>query len=230
MQKKLLWVGLVVAMLSGVMLFTQADADPVATYDAEDIYKASESAVFYLRALRDDGTLRAVGTGVVIDAKGTAATAYHVVKEAGSLEAVFGNGKTVKGVKLLGYDELTDAAVLVLPDPKTAGIKGAAYVFLPVREAALAYGEHVFALGYPLKETVIITEGIVNNPTAKINGRSRILTSAQIVSGMSGGPLVDEQGRLSGIISGSLRTMDNIHLVVDMGDVRSLLKKTAAGK
>ncbi len=226
MQKKLLWVGMVIVMLSGVLLFTQADADQAATYDAEDIYKASESAVFYLRALREDGTLRAVGTGVVIDAKGTAATAYHVVKEAGSLEAVFGNGKTVKGIKLAGYDELTDAAILTLPNPKTAGVKGEAYAFLPVRDAAVAYGERVFALGYPLKETVIITEGIVNNPAAKINGRSRILTSSQIVSGMSGGPLVDEQGRLAGIISGSLRTMDNIHLVIDMSDVKRLLKPT----
>ncbi|MFD2876769.1 hypothetical protein ACFTAO_13560 [Paenibacillus rhizoplanae] len=45
----------------------------------------------------------------------------------------------------------------------------------------------MYALGYPLKNTAIITEGIVNTPAADINGRSRILTSAQVASGMSGG-------------------------------------------
>lgn len=51
----------------------------------------------------------------------------------------------------------------------------------------LRHGEAVYALGYPLKNTAIITEGIVNTPAADINGRSRILTSAQVASGMSGG-------------------------------------------
>ncbi|MFD0586639.1 S1C family serine protease [Paenibacillus sp. GCM10027627] len=223
MQKKLLSALLVLAFVTGALLFTaKADADIPAVKDAEDVYELAEDAMFYMKALRSDGTIRATGSGVMIDAKGIAATAYHVVKGADKLEAVFPDGRVLKGVTVLKYDELTDAAVLQFP-----GGNKAAYAALPIRSSALKAGEQVFALGYPLKETLIVTEGIVNHPKAKINGRNRILTSAQIVSGMSGGPLIDRYGRLVGIISGSMRTMDNIHLVLDMEDLQKVRQPAA---
>ncbi|MBB3113917.1 S1-C subfamily serine protease [Paenibacillus phyllosphaerae] len=203
-----------------ILLYPKVEADVPGPYNAEQTFEQAEDAVFYLRSLRTDGTVAAVGTGVVMDAKGKAATAYHVVENAATMEAVFEDGRTVKGVKLLSYDKLTDAALIELPASGAGSSAG--YAYLPVRTDALRPGVDVFAIGYPLKNTVIITEGIVNNPSAEINGRDRILTSAEIVSGMSGGPLIDEKGQLAGIISGSLRTMDNIHLVIDMEDVLSL--------
>ena len=82
----------------------------------------------------------------------------------------------------------------------------------------------MFAIGYPMKETKIITEGIVSSPQAPVNGRNRILISAQVASGMSGGPVLDKNGDVVGVISGSLRTMNNIHLVVDMDTVRTVME------
>ncbi|GBG09131.1 serine protease [Paenibacillus agaridevorans] len=225
MRNRLLLIGLSLGLLACMFFYTKAEADAPAPYNAELTFEQAEKSVFYLRALRSDGTVRSVGSGVVIDSKGTAATAYHVVKDADDLEAVFEDGRVVTGIKTKQFDELTDAALLTLPDSWTKQGKSQAYI--PVRKAEVKHGERVFALGYPLKNTVIITEGIVNSPNAEINGRERILTSAQIASGMSGGPLVDEKGNLIGIISGSLRTMNNIHLAVDMGDLRILLDKTA---
>lgn len=225
MRGKIWIAGFVLVLLAGIVLFPQADADAPQPNNAAETFEQAEAAVFYLRALRSDGAVRAVGTGVVIDPKGTAATAYHVVKGADRLEAVFEDGRVVTGLRLAGYDELTDAAIVTLPASQAGGKNGAGYASLPLRTTKLGFGERVFAIGYPLRNTVIITEGIVNNPKAEINGRDRVLTSAEIVSGMSGGPLVDEKGRLAGIISGSLRTMNNIHLVIDMDDVRGVLRK-----
>ncbi|MNC45218.1 Serine protease Do-like HtrA [compost metagenome] len=133
------------------------------------------------------------------------------------------DGTVISPVKVTKYDELKDVAVLALPDPAAMKVKGNVYPYLNMRKDAVKHGEAVFALGYPLKNTPIITEGIVNSPDAEINGRSRILTSAQVASGMSGGPLIDAHGQLAGIISGSLRTMNNIHLIINMEDLRSLL-------
>lgn len=216
---------LIVALLTGTIWFTGAEAETPAAQNAEQTYEKASAAAFYLRALRSDGTVLAVGSGALISEDGKAATAYHVVKGAASFEAILSDGAVVKAVKLLSYDELTDAALLKLPERKDAKGKAAVYPMLQVREAPVKHGEKVFAIGYPLRDTPIITEGIVNHPSAEINGRPRILTSAQIASGMSGGPLIDEQGRLVGTISGSLRTMNNIHLVIDTGDLRALMKK-----
>lgn len=227
MRNKGIAFGILFSLIT-VLFFSvgTTSADAPAPYNAEEGYKLAKNATFYLRVLNGDGNASATGTGVILSAGGTAATAYHVVKGADRFEGVLADGTVVSPIKVLSYNELTDAAVIQLPDPKSAKVKGGAYPFLSVRKEALDYGEKVFALGYPLKNTPIITEGIVNSPDAMINGRSRVLTSAQIVSGMSGGPLIDEKGQLVGIISGSLRTMDNIHLVVNTNDVRSLLPTT----
>jgi S1-C subfamily serine protease len=223
-QSKLILACIIVSLLSCIVWFTGAGAQTPAIQNAEGIYENAGDAVFYLRALRSDGTVLAVGSGVIISSDGMAVTAYHVVKGAARLEAILADGSALQGVKLLRYDELTDAAQLKLPERVDNKGKIKLYNMLLVREAALKHGERIFAIGYPLKNTPIITEGIINNPKAEINGRDRILISAQVASGMSGGPAIDEQGRLAGIISGSLRTMNNIHLVIDTNDLRQLMK------
>ncbi|MNP47126.1 hypothetical protein D3C76_1411670 [compost metagenome] len=75
-----------------------------------------------------------------------------------------------------------------------------------------------------MKGTKIITEGIVNAPQAAINGRNRVLLSAEVVNGMSGGPLMDEHGYAAGILSGSLRTMSGIHLAVSGQEAAAVVK------
>lgn len=223
MRNKVMALCLLVALASAGLLYTRpAGADTPVVNNAEQTYRLAENAMFYLRVLKSDGTASSTGTGVILSPGGTAATAYHVVKGAERLEGVLADGTVISPIKVTKYDELKDVAVLELPAPG-AKVKGGAYASLKIRKEVLEYGEAVFALGYPLKNTSIITAGIVNSPDAPINGRSRILTSSQVASGMSGGPLIDAHGQLAGVISGSLRTMDNIHLVVNMEDLRSLL-------
>ncbi|MBD2847396.1 trypsin-like peptidase domain-containing protein [Paenibacillus sp. IB182496] len=205
-------LGAIVLLAAGLMLAMQpTGAEEPQQYEAREIYSEAAPAVFYLRNLTADGALRSVGSGVLIEADGTAVTAYHVVKSAERLEAIMADGSLVTGITVTAYDALTDAAVLQFPS-RPAG--AAPYPSVSLRTADAVHGEPVFAIGYPLKETPVITEGIVNAPAAVINGRERVLVSAQIASGMSGGPVLDARGRLAGVVSGSLRTIDGIHLVV----------------
>ncbi|GAA3408787.1 serine protease [Paenibacillus hodogayensis] len=214
---------LLLPLLSGLLLFANVQANEPAVFDAEAVFERSGDAVFYLRILRDDDSVKATGTGVVLTPGGLAATAYHVVKDGERLEGVFPDGRTVSPIKVVGYDEATDAALIELPEPAAAQKEQGGYAAVPQRGSALKYGEKVFAIGYPMANTPIITEGIVSSPKAEINGRDRVLISAQVASGMSGGPVLDRYGNLAGIVSGSLRTINNIHLVIPMEDMRSLL-------
>ncbi len=224
---KLAGVGLLaVALLCGALLFAGATrATTPDKHDAKESYELAQNALLYLRVMNSSDTVKTVGSGVIVSPGGTAVTAYHVVKGGERIEGVLIDGTVIGPIQVQRYDELTDAAILQLPSPKTVKLKGGAYPALPLREPALRHGDRLYALGYPMKDTPIITEGIVSHPGAQVNGRARILTTAAIVSGMSGGPVLDEQGRLSGIISGSMRTMNGIHLVISMEDVRSLLDK-----
>ena len=219
-RRPALALALAVPLLLALALVMQFDAraNEPKKYDAGEIFRRSAGAVFYIRALNEEGGLKATGTGFVVGKDGTAATAYHVVKGAARVEAVFYDGTKVQA-KVAAYDEKADAAALVLPSRKGG------YAALPVRETSAGFGEKVFAIGYPMKEEAIITEGIVNNPAAEVNGRDRMLFSAQVASGMSGGPVIDEQGRVAGIISGSFRTIAGIHLGVGAEEMGAVLRK-----
>lgn len=210
-----------VLLLQDRMSISQAET-PV-PYDAESIYPYAEEAVLYVRAYREDGTLKDVGSGFLIQPEGTALTAYHVVEGATRLGCVRNDGSEVT-CRILVLDEAADTAVLQLP----AAGKDSPYPYLPLRTGLVKHGEQVFAIGYPLKGTKIITEGIVNAPGVPINGRQRILVSATLVNGMSGGPLIDRDGYAAGLLSGSLRTMNGIHLVVDAETLKRVISKAGS--
>ncbi|NBD27276.1 S1 family peptidase [Paenibacillus glycinis] len=214
-------LGVAAGAFANAQASRSAYADAPAVYDAQEIYARSQAAVFYVRSLGAGGALKDTGTGVVLSADGLAATAYHVIAGADRIEAVLSDGRTLAGIKVLASDEGSDAAILQLPKPRT----GTAYAAIELRAEPADHGEVAFAIGYPLKATPIITEGIVNSPAALVNGRTVVLASAQVVSGMSGGPLLDEGGRMIGVLSGSLRTMEGIHLAVEAADIRKLLPK-----
>ncbi|MFD0959310.1 S1C family serine protease [Paenibacillus chungangensis] len=220
MNKKLTASILLVVIVASFFAMIETEAEQPKRYEADNIFHKSNASLFYLRNIGEYETVRSVGTGVIISDEGLALTAYHVVKHAVELEAVLQDGRNVSGVKVEAYDEGNDVALLRFP--KVEEVE--AFSALPLRPGGVSHGETVFAIGFPLKETPIITQGIVNSPEAKINGRSRVLTSAGIVSGMSGGPLLDQEGHVVGIISGSLRTMPGIHLVVSIEEVAELVE------
>lgn len=206
--------------INGVSV-SQADSPP--RYQAEELYSHVEEAVFYVRVLREDGTLKDVGTGFLIRPDGTALTAYHVVEEAVQVECVLNDQSTVIG-RVTARNEAADTAVLKLEQPADNGGILRTYPFIPLRTGQMKHGGKVFAIGFPMKGTKIITEGIVNAPRSSINGRDRLLISAELVNGMSGGPLLDEHGEAAGILSGSLRTMSGIHLAVSAEDAAAVVK------
>ena len=214
---------ILMALLVAINGFSVSQADSPPRYQAEELYSHVEEAVFYVRVLREDGTLKDVGTGFLIRPDGTALTAYHVVEEAVQVECVMNDQSTVIG-RVTARNEAAETAVLKLEQPAdNAGVERT-YPFIPLRTEQMKHGGKVFAIGFPMKGTKIITEGIVNTPRASINGRDRLLVSAELVNGMSGGPLLDEYGYAAGILSGSLRTMSGIHLAVSAEDAAGVVK------
>jgi serine protease Do len=185
-------------------------------YDAKGIFKFAHNAIFYIKVYREDGTLKDVGTGFLISKDSKALTAYHVIEGAERIEAVFDDGRVINNLTVLSSNKDSDVAFLKLNMSECS--------FLSLADNKLEYGEKTFAIGYPIKNTPIITEGIVNAPKALVNGRNRVLTSAQFESGMSGGPLFNDEGKVIGVISGSFRTMNNINIAVGTEDINKIIK------
>jgi len=135
----------------------------------------------------------------------TLATSWHVVTDRTELFVETLDGQLLP-TTLLGRDRKNDVALLSLEEPLT--VEGEPVTPLPLDDRPLAIGTRVFAVGHPLagprpsKEplskgllTWSITDGIVSQI-----GERAIQITALVQPGNSGGPLLDAEGRVLGVV------------------------------
>jgi serine protease Do len=122
-------------------------------------------------------------------------TNYHVVKDASSVEISLADGRTVPA-NLVGFDELTDLAVLKVDAKKLVSAEWGDSDELDV-------GSPVWAAGSPFGLQRSVTFGILSAKNrAGVAGtpyQDFLQTDAAVNPGNSGGPLVDTRGRVIGI-------------------------------
>ncbi|MCF1503996.1 serine protease [Afifella sp. H1R] len=142
------------------------------------------------------------GSGFFVD-ENHIVTAGHVVEDCGAIEIV-GYGKA----SLLRTDATNDLAVL-----ESLGRSGTP---AKLRRGPVRLGEEIVALGYPLTiamaDTLTVTGGNVN-ALSGLGGDSRILRiSAPIQPGNSGGPLVDRNGNIVGLVTSKLDELRTLEI------------------
>ena len=138
---------------------------------------------------------RSLGSGVIVDAKGTIVTNVHVIAGADSIQVQLADGR-VADAAIVGQDPDTDIAILGL----TLG-------HLPVmplgRSDTLRVGDIVLTIGNPYGLSQTVTQGIVSATGRGQLGLATfenfIQTDAAINLGNSGGALIDAHGDLVGI-------------------------------
>ena len=136
-----------------------------------------------------------LGSGFIIDKKGTVVTNNHVIQDAEDI-IVKVNGKKEFKAKVLGSDPLSDVAVIQIISDE---------VFTPVKfgnSDKARIGDWVIAIGNPFGLGGTVTAGIISARNREI-GLARyedyIQTDASINQGNSGGPLFDLNGNVIGI-------------------------------
>ncbi len=144
----------------------------------------------------DDGGL---GSGVIINADGSIMTSEHVVAGADEITVTFTDGTTAIGQVTESVPEM-DIAVIqtnALPDvvvPATLG-------------GTPAIGSRVYAVGNPLGLSASISTGVISATGRTINRddgaplEDLIQFDAAVNPGSSGGPLLDENAQLIGIVT-----------------------------
>ena len=190
--------------------------------DGRETYSNAAEAVFYIRALNEEGKLKTSGSGFAVTKSGISITAAHVVKGAAAVHAVMPSGEEV-ALEVLEVNNLTDIAVVKLP------AKSGGYRYIPLEKDSAEYGERAYAIGYPLKTAKIISYGIVSSPGAVINGVDRLLVSVDLASGMSGGPVICERGTVIGMSSATLRTMNGVSASPTTAQLRAAVDRYTLG-
>lgn len=146
----------------------------------------------------------ALGSGVVIDARGTIVTTSALAGHPGALRVALPDG-TLVGARLIGSDPDSALAVLQI---ESAAVQPIALGDL----ATSAVGDTVLAVGDALGQGFTATQGIVSaiGPGQLRDGAPAtfIQTDAMLHSGSLGGALVDGSGRLLGVTVGSVPGAD----------------------
>ena len=169
-----------------------ATPTPTPTVSVADIYQRVGPSVAVVRTARG-----ALGTGVIVAADGTVLTANHVIADRSAISLIFADG-TKSTATVASADPEHDVATLApatLPQPVVpATLGGSAEV-----------GGGVVAIGNPLGLAYSVSSGVVSavGRTATTNGgrfSGLIQFDASVNPGSSGGPLLDAEGNVIGIV------------------------------
>lgn len=147
------------------------------------------------------------GTGFLVSETGYLMTNYHVIEDAEEISIKTASGELP--VTVVATDEANDVALVRAPISGTP---------LPLsRGDDLVVADEVMALGYPLVmlqgQTLKATFGRVNALSGILDHPRYIQIDVPIQPGNSGGPLVDETGRVVGIVTMTLDDLVTLGVV-----------------
>jgi putative serine protease PepD len=140
-----------------------------------------------------------LGTGVIVNQDGSILTAFHVVAHARSINVVYPDG-TRTTAQIASADPQQDIALLqpaTLPEVVVPAVLGS---------AGVGVGLPVVAVGNPLGLDDTTTAGVISALDRSIRGddggarTGLIQFDAAVNPGSSGGPLLNQQGEVIGIV------------------------------
>ncbi len=181
---------------SGTKKFTCANCNDyyneeffLESYTAQQIHEMVKNSVAEIKVTMPNGT--GTGTGFVYTENGRFITNYHVIDGATSAKLTI-NGKTYDVTKVIAYDANIDLAIIEVTTTDT-------FTVIPLCEAVHPTGSRVYTLGSSLGFTDTFAEGIITNSRREEGNVVYIQHNADISSGNSGGPLINEYCEIIGI-------------------------------
>jgi S1-C subfamily serine protease len=152
-----------------------------------------------LSGAASSASTKGLGAGVIINTEGSILTANHVIAGAKSIRLTFADGTEADGQVVSSEPDKDIAIVQADTTPE---------VIVPaVMGGGLQVGDEVFAIGHPLGLTDSLSAGVVSGLGRSIpmqNGKSLddlIQFDAAVNPGSSGGPLLNRNGQVVGIVT-----------------------------
>ena len=157
------------------------------------------------------GAGAAAGTGMVLTSEGIVLTNNHVIEGSTNIQVTVESTGETYAAKLVGSDAANDVAVLQLVDSSGDDVNGLTPVTLD--EDATSIGDAVTGIGnaegtgdlVAAAGEITATDSEIT-VSDEITGAAKTLTglieiSADVVSGDSGGPLLDAEGEVTGVVT-----------------------------
>ena len=148
------------------------------------------------RALPSTVSIRcpnSVGSGFFVTDELVLTNAHVLCPGNGAIDVVRSDGRKQTGMAVQS-DALLDLAVVRVP--------GAAATPLPLGDAgSLAVGDQVVVIGSPMGFEFTVHGGAISNLSRTVFGLSYLQVEAKVNPGNSGGPVLNDQGQVVGVVS-----------------------------
>lgn len=196
-------------------VFAQANKGPERSIE-ELVAKTKPSVVTVVHAGRGD-TKEGTGAGFVV-AKNLIVTCLHVVGEARPVHVRLTGGKKLEVVAIHAWDRKLDLAVLRVKD-------GEDLKALPLGDSSkLVQGEQMVAIGNPMGLTGSVVQGVLSARRQMELGEMLQL-AIPVEPGNSGGPVIDRNGRVHGIMTMKSLVTANLGFAMPVNALKPLLAK-----
>lgn len=169
--------------------------------DATALYNKVLPSVMTLHVVRKGGGT-VTGTAFLAFKDGIAVTAWHVVADAKEATVKFADGAEYDVSGLIDKDERRDVALI--------RVKVAGKPLLSLQGTNPAVGTKAYAVGAPQGLEFSLSEGIVSQLRTE-KGIDAVQFTCPVSQGNSGGPLLDSEGRVLGVVSAQVRDGQNLN-------------------
>jgi S1-C subfamily serine protease len=224
---------------------TLADLDKIAASTPEDEAPSSgivssmikgTVTVWVDRGMRIENGVgyadRVIGSGFFIDSRGYFITNYHVIESEVNPKYEGYSRLFIKlpsdpdtriPAKVIGWDPILDLALIKTElDPPA--------VFQLGSSEDLKVGNKIYAIGSPAGLEKTLTSGIVSAQKRRLLSLGDVLQiDAPINHGNSGGPIVDEAGRVQAVVFAGIEPYEGLNFAIPVEYLRLILPALYAG-
>ncbi|HQY12795.1 MAG TPA: serine protease [Ferruginibacter sp.] len=157
-------------------------------------------------------------TGFLIDGKGFIVTNAHVVNRMRTIYVENNKGEYFSAA-VIYTDALTDLAILKINDTAFKAIPNLPY---SINKTNSDLGEPIFTLGYPRNE-IVYGEGYVSAKSGNEGDSTAYQVSVSVNPGNSGGPVLNKNGEVIGIITSKNSTADGVVYAAKSKNIHKML-------
>lgn len=160
------------------------------------------------------------GTGFALNNKGYFITSYHMIKNADSVFVINDVLERVSA-KLITSEPTLDIAIYKIDNVEA--LKNINFPF-SFKDNTSEIGDKIFTLGYPRRDAVY-GEGALSSMTGFNNDTTMYQISIPVNPGNSGGPLMDEQGNIIGVIRGKQGSAEGTGFAIKSNFIKQTIDK-----
>jgi S1-C subfamily serine protease len=157
-----------------------------------------------------------VGSGFAIGAD-LIATNRHVIGEARRILVETSDRRSLEVTEIVANDARLDLAILRVSQK---GLKA-----LPLGDSdSMRQGQPIVAMGNPAGLAFSVVDGVISEPNRDVDGTPMIQIAIPIERGNSGGPLVDRQGRVLGVLTLKSARTKNLGFAMPVNALKKLVE------